>query len=128
MSKKKPPPTVALQSVFVRDHQRRLRLVIDLQEEEARRASLATTFAEQQFHLYRQTPDFAPRHVGNLWTTYQWKNGFGGGVGGRYLSSVFSRNENGIRLGGSATWDATAFYRRLLSCRSSFFCAGEAVV
>ena len=37
MSKKKPPPAVVLQSVFVRDHQRRLRLVIDLLEEEARR-------------------------------------------------------------------------------------------
>jgi hypothetical protein len=37
MSKKKPPPAVVLQAVFVRDHQRRLRLVIDLLEEEARR-------------------------------------------------------------------------------------------
>ena len=35
MSKKKPPPTVVLQSIFVRDHQRRLRLVIDLLEKEA---------------------------------------------------------------------------------------------
>ncbi|HKQ79668.1 MAG TPA: TonB-dependent receptor [Blastocatellia bacterium] len=31
---------------------------------------------------------------------------------GRYLSSVFTSNENDIRLGGYATWDATAFYRR----------------
>ena len=37
MSKKKPPPTVVLQSIFVRDHQRRLRLVIELLEKEARR-------------------------------------------------------------------------------------------
>jgi hypothetical protein len=37
MSKKKSPPTVALQSVFVRDYQRRLRLVIELLEKEARR-------------------------------------------------------------------------------------------
>jgi iron complex outermembrane recepter protein len=57
-------------------------------------------------------PNFVPRHVGNLWATYQWKNGFGGGVGGRYLNSVFTSNENDIGLGGYATWDATAFYRR----------------
>jgi hypothetical protein len=35
MSKKKSPPMVALQSVFVRDSQRRLRLVIELLEKEA---------------------------------------------------------------------------------------------
>jgi hypothetical protein len=39
MSKKKSPPTVALQSVFVRDYQRRLRLVIELLEKEACRQS-----------------------------------------------------------------------------------------
>ncbi len=39
MSKKKSPPTVALQSVFVRDYQRRMRLVIELLEKEARRQS-----------------------------------------------------------------------------------------
>lgn len=39
MSKRKSPPTVALQSVFVRDYQRRLRLVIELLEKEAHRQS-----------------------------------------------------------------------------------------
>jgi RNA-directed DNA polymerase len=34
MSKKKPPPAVVLQSIFVRDHPRRLRLVIELLEAE----------------------------------------------------------------------------------------------
>jgi hypothetical protein len=34
---KKPPPAVMLESVFVRDHQRRLRLALTLLEEEARR-------------------------------------------------------------------------------------------
>ena len=37
MSKKKPLPSVVLESAFVRDHQRRLRLVIDLLAEQARR-------------------------------------------------------------------------------------------
>jgi hypothetical protein len=43
MSKKKPPPAVVLQSIFVRDHQRRLRLVIELLEEEARRQYTPST-------------------------------------------------------------------------------------
>jgi hypothetical protein len=33
---KKPTPTVGLQSIFIRDHQRRLSLVIELLEEELR--------------------------------------------------------------------------------------------
>jgi len=43
MLKKKSPPTVALQSVFVRDYQRRLRLVIELLEKEARRQQAPPT-------------------------------------------------------------------------------------
>jgi hypothetical protein len=43
MSKKKSPPTVALQSVFARDYQRRLRLVIELLEKEARRQQMPPT-------------------------------------------------------------------------------------
>lgn len=48
MSKKKPPPAVALQSIFVRDHQRRLRLVIELLEEESRRQYTPSTNLRSQ--------------------------------------------------------------------------------
>jgi hypothetical protein len=48
MSKKKSPPAVALQSVFVRDYQRRLRLVIELLEQEARRQSTPPTNLQSQ--------------------------------------------------------------------------------
>ena len=48
MSKKKPPPAVALQSIFVRDHPRRLRLVIELLEEEARRQYTPSTNLRSQ--------------------------------------------------------------------------------
>ena len=48
MSKKKSPPAVVLQSVFVRDHQRRLRLVIELLEKEARRLSTPPTNLQSQ--------------------------------------------------------------------------------
>jgi|RhiMetdeSRZDD1v2_1073273.scaffolds.fasta_scaffold73022_3 hypothetical protein len=48
MSKKKPPPSVVLQSIFVRGHQRRLRLVIKLLEEEARRQYTPSTNLRSQ--------------------------------------------------------------------------------
>jgi hypothetical protein len=53
-SKKKPPPAVALHSVFVRDHQRRLRLVIDPLELEARRQRTPPTNSQSQPEL--ETP------------------------------------------------------------------------
>jgi len=48
MSRKKPPPAVVLQSVFVRDHQRRLRLVIELLEKEALRQSTPSQNLQSQ--------------------------------------------------------------------------------
>jgi hypothetical protein len=48
MPKKKSPPAVALQPVFVRDYQRRLRLVIELLEKEARRQSTPPTNPHSQ--------------------------------------------------------------------------------
>ena len=48
MSQKKSPPTVALQSVFVRDYQRRLRLVIELLEKEACRQQAPPTNLQSQ--------------------------------------------------------------------------------
>jgi hypothetical protein len=61
MSKKKPPPAVVLQSIFVRDHQRRLRLVIELLEEEARRQYTPSTNLRSQsetetLHAFTATP------------------------------------------------------------------------
>ena len=53
MSKRKSPPTVALQSVFVRDYQRRLRLVIELLEKEARRQSTPPTNLPSQTERLR---------------------------------------------------------------------------
>lgn len=43
MPKQKPPPVVRMESVFVRDAQRRLRLVIELLEQEAKRQRHVTT-------------------------------------------------------------------------------------
>lgn len=46
MSKKKPPPKVVFESVFVRDHQRRLRLVIELLERDVRRQHIPPTHSQ----------------------------------------------------------------------------------
>ena len=53
MSKKKPPPAVVLQPIFVRDHQRRLRLVIELLEKEALRQSTPSTNLQSQSETLR---------------------------------------------------------------------------
>jgi hypothetical protein len=51
MSQKKPPPTVVLEPAFVRDHQRRLRLVIDLLEQEAHRQHASPTNFDHDHNL-----------------------------------------------------------------------------
>lgn len=48
MPKKETPLTVVLEPVFVRDHQRRLRLVIDLLEQEAHRQYIPPTNSQSQ--------------------------------------------------------------------------------
>ena len=63
MPKKKSPPTVALQSVFVRDYQRRLRLVIELLEKEARRQPTPPTNLQSQTENPRAFTA-APNHPG----------------------------------------------------------------
>jgi len=42
----KPPPRVKLEQVFVRDHQRRLQLVMDLLEQEFRQQCLPGTHSQ----------------------------------------------------------------------------------
>jgi hypothetical protein len=61
MSHKKPPPTVVLEPVFVRDHQRRLRLVIDLLEQEASRQHALPTNSDPDLTLKLAVPS-PPRH------------------------------------------------------------------
>jgi hypothetical protein len=63
MSKKKSPPTVALHSIFVRDYQRRLRLVIELLEKEARRQARPPTNLQAQLETPRAFTA-APNHPG----------------------------------------------------------------
>lgn len=48
MPKKKPPPVVRMEPVFARDYQRRLRLVIELLEQEAIRQHAALAQAQPE--------------------------------------------------------------------------------
>ena len=53
MPKKETPPTVVLEPIFVRDHQRRLRLVIDLLEQQAHRQDIPPTNSQSQLETLR---------------------------------------------------------------------------
>jgi hypothetical protein len=61
MPRKKPPPMVVLEPIFVRDHQRRLRLVIDLLEQEARRQPVSLANFDHNHNLKLGVPS-PPRH------------------------------------------------------------------
>ncbi len=69
MSQKKPPPMVVLEPVFVRDHQRRLRLVIDLLEQEARHQHASPTHSDHDQNLNLGGPSL-PRRT-NLEECYE---------------------------------------------------------
>ena len=45
-------------------------------------------------NLRGNTPTFAPRNTFNVWTAFDWRNGFGVNVGGRYFGRNFVDNGN----------------------------------
>lgn len=55
-------------------------------------------------------PAFAPEHIANLWVSRRFGNGFGVGVGGRYLSEQMIAEDNAFELDASTTFDAALFY------------------
>jgi iron complex outermembrane receptor protein len=57
-------------------------------------------------------PAFAPRHLASLWVTKEFSNGFGLGVGGRYVGSHFSSEANTFEIDPYFIADVTASYRR----------------
>jgi iron complex outermembrane receptor protein len=61
-------------------------------------------------NLRGNTPVFAPRHTFNLWTGYQWTNGFGVSIGTRYFGEVFVDNENTFFTDGYATMGLSVRY------------------
>jgi TonB-dependent siderophore receptor len=63
-------------------------------------------------NLRGNTPIFAPRHTFNLWTGYEWANGLGVSVGGRYFGTVFADNENLFVVDGYGTMGLGVRYTR----------------
>jgi iron complex outermembrane receptor protein len=58
------------------------------------------------------TPVFAPRHTFNVWTGYDWRNGFGINVGARALSSQFGDRGNVFPIGSYGLLNAAVRYSR----------------
>jgi TonB-dependent siderophore receptor len=56
------------------------------------------------------TPAFAPEHVANLWVSRGFGNGFGAGIGGRYLARQFIAEDNAFALDDTLTLNAALFY------------------
>lgn len=55
-------------------------------------------------------PAFAPEHLANLWVSRRFENGFGAGIGGRYLSEQFIAEDNAFELEDTYTLGAALFY------------------
>jgi len=79
----------------------------------------ALTFAELGDYLINATTNlkglqtvFAPRHTFNVWTGYDWTNGFGLNVGARALSSQFGDRSNVYRIPGYGLLNGALRYRR----------------
>ena len=63
-------------------------------------------------NLRGNTPPFAPRHTFNIWTAYDWQNGFGVNVGGRYFGRNFVDNGNVFDAPGYGLANVGVRYKR----------------
>jgi iron complex outermembrane receptor protein len=63
-------------------------------------------------NLRGNTPTFAPRHTLNIWTGYNWANGFGVNGGVRYFGKVFADNANLFEVDGYGTLSLAVRYTR----------------
>ena len=55
---------------------------------------------------------FAPRHIFNVWTAYDWANGFGVNVGARALSSQYGDRLNVFKIDSYGLLNAAVRYTR----------------
>ncbi|OQY30377.1 MAG: hypothetical protein B6244_00530 [Candidatus Cloacimonetes bacterium 4572_55] len=56
-------------------------------------------------------PAFTPENLFNIWTTKEFSNGFGAGVGARYYSSQFIASDNAFKIDGAFILDASLSYQ-----------------
>ena len=80
------------------------------------RINAAYAFTDAEFLDYEEsvgvnlrgnTPTFAPRNTFNVWTAYDWQNGFGVNVGARYFGRTFADNANTFEVDGYG-WSTSA--------------------
>jgi iron complex outermembrane receptor protein len=57
-------------------------------------------------------PRFTQRHAANLWLTKSWQSGFTASLGTRYVGSMFTSDQNVIKLGGWTTFSGAVSWRR----------------
>jgi iron complex outermembrane receptor protein len=57
-------------------------------------------------------PRFAQKHAANAWLHKSWASGFTAAIGARYVGSMFTNNENTVRIGGWAIMSGSIGYRR----------------
>ena len=57
-------------------------------------------------------PPFAPRHLASLWVMKQFEEGFGLGLGARYVGRHFVAEDNAFEVEPYVTMDVMASYRR----------------
>ena len=56
------------------------------------------------------TPTFAPEQLASLWLSKRFENGFGFGVGSRYVGSQWVDNANSFEIDDALFFDAALFY------------------
>ncbi|MBW2277583.1 MAG: TonB-dependent receptor [Deltaproteobacteria bacterium] len=57
------------------------------------------------------TPAFTPEHLLNIWLSRHYDNGFGFGLGGRWVSEQYIAEDNRFEIDAYWTVDASLFYR-----------------
>lgn len=67
---------------------------------------------DDQTNLKGNHSIMAPRHIVNVWTSYDWASGFGVNVGVRGQSQLFVDDANTMTLGGYGLLNLGARYRR----------------
>jgi iron complex outermembrane receptor protein len=75
-------------------------------------AALGDFLVNPTTNLRGRRPVFAPRHTFNVWTAYDWTNGFGINVGARALSGQFGDRNNVYEIGGYGLLNAAVRYSR----------------
>lgn len=71
-----------------------------------------TQFGDIRMDRSGNIPAFAPEHILNFWTTKKLQNGFGIGLGTRYVSKQYIAADNMYKIDGYFLLNAALFYQK----------------